>query len=630
VLWLVAANYQYPPGPLLYSNTSAQLWLFLASARTGELRWAQALSPAYGSSPATASPPFAFSGVSTELVTADLNGDGVQDVVVPAVGDDDVLATRALDGKVGSVLWNRVRRTDAAWQQSLQDWTPATVCDFEADGRPELVLVEPCDGDDSAGVANATLAVIALDATGHELWLKRAGAAFTHFGAHSHRNGNLLRPVAIHARQTSTGGTERGARKTSRVVVMLPDDPKLVSFDAQGAAIERPVAQGANLSEVFAADVDGDGQEELFFVDRGTLYATRADDLQNVLWKRDLGELGQQQILQLLPAGEDHPPLVVARTDVISNAVIALDAQSGQPVWTCPGPIARGFDGGTYIVQTSASLLGGPAAEPPLVCFHYDNINDCRQAIFTATQSGMSATQPALASFSPLTTTVARTSRVPAHVEGLQNDRRWKRDLPWRAHDGLDSRTLGFLAWSGFFAATLVVLPGWYIAWLVMKRRYETWQLLLLPVVAAIFIQAVLITAPDERDFSTTLSRLTNALFGSPAILGLLILGRWAIGRRWRRLGIWVLIMLAVSFAMAVFIVQWDVRTSPLVEQESFDWTGWYDILLPGAYVTSWLLIFSLPIEACARWLIARRSARSSIPPAASLYTPSLPTRSAG
>lgn len=603
VLWLAAVDYRYPKSNLSSSTTDIQLWLFAASGRTGQLRWAQPLSPAYGSSVGRSSPPLQFTNVSIELITADMNGDGVLDVVAPAVLDDGSLETRILEGKQGELLWRRARQDDGLGRQALENWTSPAVCDFEGDGKPELVLIEPYVGDASQSTPRVDVAVTLLDAAGGQVWTKPTGTLFTHFSSHSNRKGDLLTPLIIHAAKQPH--SDSATQRASRIVVVLPGEPKIVSFDSTGAAVERKLAHSADLSKVFACDVDGDDQDELFFMDRGTVYATPADDLEHVLWQRALGELGMQQILDMRDGSDAFPPLVIARTDAIDNSVVALDARSGQPVWNCPGPIARGFDSGTYLIHTAAAVLGAPSPQPPLVCFQYEFINDCRQGFLAATSIDAAKSNSATSAQSLWS--ARGTTRLPAMVAGLENDPRWRRPLPWHADLAAELRTVAFISWALFFAATLVVMPAGYGIWLVVRRRFQVIHLLLLPVVAAVFVQAALITAPQDNDFNTFPARLSIALIFSPPILAPVLLARWAIQRRWRRIGLWLAVLLVGSLVMAVISIRVSLNRAPLVENERFDWSGWYLILFPSAYLTSWMMLVVVPIETLSRWLFKRR-----------------------
>ena len=110
VVWIASMDYGYPSRPWVSSTDDSQLWMCVASGRTGELKWTQPLSPVYGSALGSVQPTTYFRTASLELDAADLNADGVRDFVMPAIRKDGTLETRALSGRDGSLLWQRERQ----------------------------------------------------------------------------------------------------------------------------------------------------------------------------------------------------------------------------------------------------------------------------------------------------------------------------------------------------------------------------------------------------------------------------------------------------------------------------------------------------------------------------------------
>lgn len=611
VLWLAAVDYRYSVPSRFFSITDVQLWLFAAEGKTGRLQWAQPLSPAYGPFNGKGPPPIHFDISAIELVTADFDGDGRLDVLVPALQKDDSLELRALSGRDGSLLWRRPRQADGLGRQALENWTSPVVADFQGDGRAEIVLVEPFVADPTPSIPKVEVAVTALDATGRELWTRPTGSVFTHFSSYSRRKGELLKPVLIHAAEptkgapkTQVGAGEATGKRCERVVVVLPGSSTIASFDHQGRSVERRLDFSPDLTQALALDIDGDGGEELFFVDRGTVFATAADDLEHVHWQRTLGPTAQQQIMEVREATDVFPPLVVIRTDGAHNAVMGMDARNGSSVWSCPGPIPRGSDAGVHLLYSNASLLGGPADQPPLVCFRYDFVNDCRQGFRTQPTEPTGANVDSSKRWAQWS--ARGTDRLAATVAGVSSDPRWKRPLPWYIDPAKEPGMLGFCAWVVFFALTMIVIPVGYVGWLVAQRRFQLSHWLMLPVVAAIFLQAVIISAPEDRDFATLAGRLSIAFAFSPPLLAFLLLVRWMIQKRWRLAGMWLLVLLLGSATLALISLVTSMRFAPLIEHESFDWHGWYLILLPGGYLTSWIMTVVVPLAALFNWLQLR------------------------
>src|SRR5262249_6446535 len=84
------------------SQGQNQIGLAVLSGRDGTTRWQKVLSDL--TDRAFRNVPF-FPNESFPVEAADLNGDGVEDLVVFAVGRGEVLRAVALDGTTGATLW---------------------------------------------------------------------------------------------------------------------------------------------------------------------------------------------------------------------------------------------------------------------------------------------------------------------------------------------------------------------------------------------------------------------------------------------------------------------------------------------------------------------------------------------
>ncbi|MDX1926064.1 MAG: protein kinase [Pirellulaceae bacterium] len=595
VVWIAAMDYGYQSRPWVMSTDDAQLWMCVASGRTGELKWAQPLSPSYGSTPGSVQPAVWFRTATLELDAADLNSDGVRDFVVPGIRVDGTFETRALSGRDGSLLWQRRRHEYGQSNQALENYTSASFCDFEGDGRPEVILVEPMD----PNATSVEVGVWALDSNGRELWAKSTGSNYSHFRALSKRGGQSLRPQAVQASsgQASSGQASlpkaTSAHRTAFIALQLPSD-RLATFDAAGNRLDRKVEYTSSKAiGLFVHDIDHDGQGELLFIEGDTLLAVRANDLNQVIWKKKLTSTFQNEILALLPASQAFPPLLVVQTDATQNKLLGINAETGKEVWCCAGPIGRLADLTSFTPPKEVALLGGKPEELPLVCFQFDSISDCRQAFLSkpveATGDGELAFRAAVG------------SKVPAASGGLKDDPRWKRPLPWSIDCALNTNQLSYFAGGIFFALTLIVVPAGYVGVMLVRRRHQLSYLLLLPVVAALFLQAVTITGPDDYTLGTFLGRLGTAVFFAPAVVGLILLVTWAASRKWRRVMAWLAVLCVTSVAIAIFSLTISVGAAPLAAEESFDWQGWYLICIPVAYFLSWLLLLVTLCELIVR-----------------------------
>jgi outer membrane protein assembly factor BamB/predicted Ser/Thr protein kinase len=610
VVWLAGLDYRYPQRSS-FSSSDIQLWLFVISGQTGRVRWSQPLSPPYGLAPGS-SPPYMFHNARFAVAMGDLDSDGVLDLLVPAILADDSLELRALSGKTGEPLWRRPRLADGLSQQSLENWTAPTVCDLEGDGELEVVLVEPAPMKSAGAYMAQEVQVAALEgATGTERWVQSTGTVFTHFHSFSKRRGDLLRPVPL-----------REGNGEHRIGVFLPGgDGKLMVFSADGRPQQRMLSHDPQPAGLWACDATGDGRDELVFLDNHGLVLAAIDRLDEPLWTHPLEGVGQRQILKVEPRHEDESPVIVLADDPTDNSVLGFDASSGKRIWTCPGPIPRDLADGVYLVPQQIELLGARPGEMPLVAYTLSMVVDCRQAaqsIAVPDAATMAVAGPPSAGASSFGSRGVAVT--PPRLAGAGRDPRWKRDLPWRSE--LETGwvlIVRFVGWAMFFALTLVVIPGVYLVRLVIVRRFGLQTLLALPVIAGIVLTAALVEAPADNDFKNLGARWAIGLLFSPPVVAMGLLAWWLATGRWRRTLVWLAIALVVSSLLATSIILISLRQSPLLPEESLDWTGWYHILAFGGYATSWIAMFVLPLEFAVRsaWRGLAARQRRFVPAAA-------------
>ncbi len=580
VLWLAACDYGYP-NRQSFATSDVQLWLFVVSGRSGRLEWAAPLSPPHGLSPG-GQPPFGFQQVDLQMVTADLDGDGTLDLLVPAITSNDLLELRALDGTSGRTLWNHARIDDGLGHQSLQNWTSPTVCDFEGDGVAEVVVVEPVAASPESADQQLKIAVTTLNGADGKLRSTHPTEfRFTQFHGHSHAHkGELLHPVRL-----------RGAAGREGVAILLPamtGEARLLVVDGEGEPIGRSLPLQSQYMPPAACDIDGDGSDELVSWQLTTIEVIDPREPDKPIWSRKFGDASYFELLETQPRGEGKSPLLVVATPGSDNRVFGIDAATGDTVWTSPGPIPRGDGPGVYLMPNIVSLLGAPVEQAPLVYYAYEFVGDCRQATFARGEGvGTRGIIPVL-----------------AVTSGLDHDPRVLRDLPWQT--GIEEswpRVLTFFAWSGLFALTLVILPVGLVGWMIARRRFGLKTMLWLPVVTAVVLMAAMIEPTSDYEFGTFANRLTVAFLATPPLLAVGLLVRWLAVGQWRRAVVWLVTALVVSLLIATAGLVSQARMMPMLPEERYDWSAWYEVLLPGGYLTSWLMILSIVVGTAARWI---------------------------
>jgi outer membrane protein assembly factor BamB len=317
--------------------------------------------------------------------SADLNGDGLPDLVFWAEnlrGETGLRRTlEAVNGKDGSPLWTFEKRDGVTAQQPDPPDTGAwefplpQLVDLDGDGRAEVVVADDRDG---------RVRVSALDGAGGKPKWTWEGAKF-----------------ADH-------DFSWGVRKTPPTVVRTKDGPAVVAFDLREKAGEsdetafrlvlldragkerrwrnlaRPQRGNAGIVTFRVADLDGDGTDEVLFVDDGHLIATRGN-LNEEVWRAPLHD-GVGVVEAVLPRAGGSADVAV-RT---GRFVLGLDGATGRVRWRCEGPaltVGEMVQRGEKVPRCSVvGVFGVPGGELPVAMFqtrrdHVSNAVITRRAV---------------------------------------------------------------------------------------------------------------------------------------------------------------------------------------------------------------------------------------------------------
>lgn len=572
VAWLAALDHNYP-NRFAFASNDTQLWLFVASGKSGSLLWSQPLSPAYGHTMGNNSP-YQFQRVDLALACGDLNQDGRRDLLAPAIDDFGKLELRAFHGKTGELLWSRARNPDGLSQESLRNWTPPTICDLNGDDNPEVVCVEPSQQTNNGGINQQQVQVVLLQGkSGNEYWTHNTAVNFTHFRSFGESEGKLLRPFPL-----SIGS------QNSRVGVLLPGGEfKLELFDFEGKCAERTIKSPPRSSAIWISDESAAGISKMAFIENGALKLIAADQPDRIIWQHDLGVMSQPSILTIHVSSLINGTEIVVAKGATDNSVIGIEVATGSIRWSCPGPITRDLDDGVYYTPHQIAFLGNTSNLPPLVAYSTDQLSECRQAVVRQTLGGLQR---------DLGSVPHSVGRLPAQIQTVHKDPRWLRNLPWAAEfSSSPRRVINFVLGGLFFASTLVVIPFATIAFLFWHRQFGLRTMMALPAVACLVLSAALVTGPSDNDFRGVTNRILIGLAFAPPVVAI---GLWMYQvmtrRKWQAMfwGIAVIVLSCVWGGIQLWV--W-LANAPLLPQESIDWSGWHHIIALGFYITSWIMV---------------------------------------
>jgi hypothetical protein len=584
-----------------WSSDDMQYWLAVLSGRDGKVRWKQALSDPHQGGGQWATTPFAYA-------VADLDGDGVRDVIVEAGRPDRDGEVRAFSGRDGTLLWRWVPEP----RDSQGGWPPPSrptlaVGDVEGDGRPTVLVLHVIGKPDAKRGFLPRAELLALDGRSGRpkwTWQHPVDGQFNDF-----RNG-AVRSHVVPLIVDLDAGKQRAVcvwtydyENRGRIVLLDARGKKLkeipVPFPLNGEDRKRQ-RQNPNsiyaplygsLFRVWAQDLDGDGKGDLLFFAGDKLRATRGG-LDQVLWEWPLPD-DDCDLLHIVPAELGRPAVVVVRA---GGRVLGLTGNEGKPCWGCAGS-------GTPL----AVLPAGERDARPRVVYDLGNeVTACRLAQPTDEHGGY---LPATG-FQPF-------------GASAEEDPRLVRPLPWDPPPGLPPLVLPSLGalWGTLVGVSLavLVLPAASLIWAVSGRR---WLLCLLPLpwLALVWLSAYLLlqvqqeaesllyqVPPGWLTLGIAVGLLLLAVAGLPAVAFLGAALARLRRRQWGRLAL----LLCGSVLLAAVIGAGWLAYFPGGRQpeQHYSWSGWYAIWPAGVYAAgvAVLAVFVfVRVVRIGRWAIGR------------------------
>ena len=546
---------------------------------------------------------------------ADFNGDQVLDLALwvpasPAESRQGPLKLNVIDGRTGDPLWPHPAVTVHHPDRLI--WPEPAVADLDRDGVPEVLITRHGGFDQQRNHYSGEL--VAVDGrNGAIRWSWSWSSGFP----------QLWPPVIL---KPGVSGPLRVG-----LVVQAEGVTTLVMLDAHGQPRVRrelnlPGRQfESGLSVWRACDADGDGRDELLFLDDGKLCLAAGDDL-DVRWRWTLpSEVARLADVQ--PAGPGFP---VTLTVWSGRDVYGLDGATGQPRWRCSvNDQPRG--GGADVPEAQRLASDGPLSPPrvqwvPEPQFNSGFSSRVRQAWPISATGRYLAPQALPATYRPVPEVTAPRRRLPwamadtvmifsgamtLLVIGLPGllagwavrRRSWRLGLLVLGYAGLSL----LLEWRATIPAVVALgYAVWFGQWALRARR---WPVLALALVYAGLSSVVLLvsqvpsTGPEGPIW---LRPLQMAVAGGPALVFWVMCGRAIRRRGWKELLGLLGASLVASLLVAATWLWSDQQQGP--SDETYSWRGAYFIWFLGVALTGLLGMVILGGRNLVGWFRRRRA----------------------
>jgi hypothetical protein len=442
-----------------------------------------------------------------------------------------------IDGRVvwshhGALALGAIHRSDDIWSRFA-------AADLDGDSRAEVVLIDVVNGRPRV-----------------ERWdLASPSAPRWIWQGDDSDSGALLEVSAI-PRVVNVDGAGK------KVIAVVADQAKagrrVVILNPSGRVVRaRPIDSKHLGHGIWAADLDGDGKDEILFEDQSKLRAV-GGDLSGEVWSSPL----VANINEIRHAAGRGKVLALA-------SGVALDSATGRPIYRAERLV-------------NFRLIDAPESARPMAV----------ETLPTRTTASMT---------SPADATDAMTGEpIPGHPD--PDDPRIVRGLPWvvGSPGGLSERDrphlplIAFLTFAaGVYSLAVVVAPVLLLS-KVIARKGKLRHLLLIPVMVAaacicysLFRSHVLANLPPVP---AAVSTVMLAVVGLPILAVVVEIGRALWRKGWRSVPRSLLLWGAGCVVAACFLIYLHHRDW-MDPAEHYGWEGWWTIWLPGFYVAGCLLI---------------------------------------
>jgi hypothetical protein len=580
VVLAAPCDYDQPLRDYYTGTNDVQLWLAVLNGRDGAVRWAQPLT---GLQSQSGGAQFELRRFWLDAAYADFNGDGVDDVVLPAQrqAGGAALDLVAHGGRDGQPLWRFRLPNFQNAQQSFELAPPAAAGDLDGDGQPEAIAASLADTFTPNGVSSTVVRVNAIDGkTGEPRWQWETPGDRWGNEVDQNADGRVkhrLRPILL----------RRPDGKQWVAIVLWANGLQLHVLDETGKPVSQTSAVQAAVTRgvrAWTIDAEGDGADELIFLTESSLALLRPDDLEKPIWQLAERHSEFDRMMGVLP-DEKAPGRIVVLGGGRDHSLRGIDPATGRCVWTCVGPTPPSL----FVSEQTATLLSAPHGDlPPHALYRFQSQALVRRGVRVdeASDAWLAFARPA-------------PTRTPAG-----HDPRLLRPMPWAPQDFERAEMPKLFLWGAFYGLALAAIPTAFAGWMVWRRQWGMKTMLLAPVVVGVTMLAFLL-GPEDNDFHTPWNKLIVAFFAAgPPMFALATLAVWLRQGRWRRVAIWIAVAVLTGLAimaLSLFVLGPDGATQ-LQPGERYSWEGWYFMFPPVLIVMSWMLV----IAVVGGWLIRK------------------------